>query len=85
MHTGGGALDYLASVRVGDPVVVQTTNGVVRYSVARVRSYIKGRIAADAQRLFSQEVAGRLVLVTCGDWNGTQYLSNVVVTATPRR
>jgi hypothetical protein len=49
-----------------------------------VRVYGKGRIATDARRLFSQRVAGRLVLLTCADWNGAQYLSNVVVTATPR-
>ena len=85
VHTGGGALDHLASVRVGDPVVVQTTRGVVSYTVTSVRSYTKGSIATGAQRLFSQQVTGRLVVVTCGDWNGTEYLSNVVVTATPRR
>jgi hypothetical protein len=28
-------------------------------------------------------VPGRLVLVTCEDWNGARYLSNVVVIATP--
>jgi hypothetical protein len=30
-------------------------------------------------------VRGRLVLVTCEDWDGTRYLSNVVVVATPSR
>jgi hypothetical protein len=25
-----------------------------------------------------------LVLLTCADWDGARYLSNVVVTATPR-
>jgi len=28
-------------------------------------------------------VPGRLVLITCEDWDGERYLSNVVVTATP--
>lgn len=27
--------------------------------------------------------AGRLVLVTCEDWNGKEYLSNAVVIADP--
>ena len=46
-----------------------------------VRVYDKGSVAGDAKRLFSQDVPGRLVLVTCEDWDGERYLSNVVVTA----
>jgi hypothetical protein len=65
-------------------VVVHTDRGAIHYAVRQVRVYGKGRIATDARRLFSQRVAGRLVLLTCADWNGAQYLSNVVVTATPR-
>ena len=43
----------------------------------------KGVVARQAERLFSQEVPGRLVLITCEDWDGTAYRSNVVVTAHP--
>jgi sortase (surface protein transpeptidase) len=84
VHTGGGALDHLDRLRPGDTVVVRTDRHRLRYAVTRVRVYTKGRIAADAGRLFSQRVAGRLVIVTCADWDGSRYLSNVVVTATPR-
>ena len=48
-----------------------------------MRTFSKGSLADHAQRLFSQEVRGRLVLVTCEDWDGSTYLSNVVVVATP--
>ena len=44
----------------------------------------KGAVTRQSERLFSQEVPGRLVVVTCEDWDGERYLSNVVVTATPR-
>lgn len=84
VHTGGGALDDLEQLRAGDEVVVRTDRGTVHYEVDRVRIYSKGRIADDATRLFSQDVPGRLVLITCEDWDGTRYLSNVVVTALPR-
>jgi hypothetical protein len=40
-------------------------------------------LAKRAAQLFDQSVRGRLVLVTCEDWNGTVYLSNVVVVALP--
>lgn len=84
VHTGGGALDHLEDLEPGDLVVVRTDRGTLRYDVRRVRVFSKGRIADHATRLFSQEVPGRLVLVTCEDWDGERYLSNVVVTATPR-
>lgn len=83
VRTGGGALDDLETLERGDRVVVRTERGRVVYRVAAVRVFSKGRVADHAERLFSQEAPGRLVLVTCEDWDGTRYLSNVVVTATP--
>ena len=53
------------------------------YVVEDVEVYRKGALARQAAELFSQEVDGRLVLLTCEDWDGTRYLSNVVVTALP--
>jgi sortase (surface protein transpeptidase) len=84
VHTGGGALDDLEDVRRGDTIVVRTDHGTLDYVVRSVHVYRKGRIAADARQLFSQTVPGRLVVLTCEDWDGERYLSNVVVTATPR-
>lgn len=84
VHTGGGALDDLETLRRGDAVVVGTKAGRFRYVVRATHVYSKGRVADDATRLFSQEVPGRLVLITCEDWDGERYLSNVVVVATPR-
>ncbi|GAA1158293.1 class F sortase [Nocardioides aquiterrae] len=84
VHTGGGALDDLEHVDRGDAIVVRTDHGTIRYVVQSVHVYRKGRIAEDAEKLFSQDVPGRLVVLTCEDWDGERYLSNVVVTATPR-
>ena len=67
----------------GDDITVRTDHGRIHYVVDRVRVYSKGRIADDATELFSQDSPGRLVLITCEDWDGTRYLSNVVVTALP--
>lgn len=83
VHTGGGALDDLETLEPGDRVTVRTDRGRVVYAVDKVRVYSKGAVADHAERLFSQDVGGRLVLITCEDWNGEIYLSNVVVTATP--
>lgn len=86
---GEGALFRLAELEPGDPVEVRTTTGtVVRYQVqvqAR-RVYEKGQ--GLATEVFDQEVAPRLVLISCGgpfDSEARSYLDNIVVYAIPVR
>lgn len=81
VHDGGGAFDDLERLRPGANIVVTTSRGALRYQVTGVTTYRKQALAGQAARLFDQGVPGRLVLVTCEDWNGKVYLSNVVVTA----
>lgn len=83
VHSGGGAFDDLETLRAGDRVRVGTDRGAVRYVVTGVTIYRKASLAREAQRVFSQDVPHRLVLVTCEDWDGTRYLSNAVVFADP--
>ena len=85
VSTGGGALDDLEQVREGARVQVRTGKGLIDYRVAQVEIFRKARIAKHAERVFSQSGPGRLVLITCEDWNGEIYLSNVVVYAEPVR
>ena len=84
VHAGEGALDRLETLEVGDGITVATRRGAIDYRVSDVEVFGKGAVTRQAERLFSQDVPGRLVVVTCEDWNGERYLSNVVVTATPR-
>ena len=83
VHAGGGALDDLELVPVGSAIVVRTDRGPLRYRTTSVEVVGKDALARRAARLFSQDAPGRLVLVTCEDWNGTGYESNVVVLAEP--
>lgn len=83
VHDGGGALDDLELVPVGSTIVVRTDRGPLRYRTTSVEVVGKEALARRAARLFSQDAPGRLVLVTCEDWNGTGYESNVVVLAEP--
>jgi LPXTG-site transpeptidase (sortase) family protein len=83
VHTGGGAFDDLDQLRAGDVVKVSTAKGTISYAVVAVAVYRKGALAKQAGRLFDQGAPGRLVLVTCEDWDGTKYLSNAVVVAKP--
>lgn len=83
VHSGGGAMDDLEQLVTGDRVWMETDRGRIGYDVRRVSVLGKGELAQRAEEIFDQEVPGRLVLITCEDWNGVEYLSNVVVTATP--
>lgn len=83
VSTGGGAFDNLDTLVAGNHARVRTPKGDVRYKVTGVTIYRKSSLAKDAARVFSQEVPGRLVLVTCEEWNGEVYLSNAVVFAEP--
>ncbi|NIK56030.1 class F sortase [Kribbella shirazensis] len=85
VHTGGGAFDDLDRLAAGDTVSVTTKRGAISYVVSSVTVYRKKTLARQAARLFDQSVPGRLVLVTCEDWDGTAYLSNAVVIAVPKR
>jgi LPXTG-site transpeptidase (sortase) family protein len=83
VHSGGGALDALETVRVGARVVVRTDGRSLSFRVVRVQVLDKAALARTAETLFAQDVAGRLVLLTCEDWDGSGFRSNVVVTAVP--
>jgi LPXTG-site transpeptidase (sortase) family protein len=83
VHSGGGAFDNLGQLQKGDSVVVATARGSLRYRVTGITTYRKQALATHAEQVFDQSVSGRLVLITCEDWNGKVYLSNVVVMAVP--
>jgi LPXTG-site transpeptidase (sortase) family protein len=83
VSSGGGALDDLEQLSAGDAVGVRTAHGALEYVVRQVSIYHKATLARQAEALFSQTVPGRLVLITCEDWDGERYLSNVVVIAEP--
>jgi len=80
---GDGVFDELARLRSGDRVLVLTGKGALRYVVRAEATYRRKALAHRAPRLFSRSGPGRLVLVTCEDWNGEVYLANRVVIATP--
>jgi LPXTG-site transpeptidase (sortase) family protein len=83
VHTGGGAFDDLDKLRLGATVTVTTSTGRITYVATSVQNYPKQSLAKHATELFDQTTPGRLVLVTCEDWNGKIYLSNAVVIAEP--
>jgi len=85
VHDGGGAMDDLEQIQPRERVLLTVRGTAVVYRVTRVVVLSKQALADRAQALFGQQGPERLVLVTCEDWNGHEYESNVVVTARPTR
>lgn len=81
VHSGGGAFDDIDMLRPGATIVVNTSRGALKYEVTKITTYRKQALARHAAKVFDQSVPGRLVLITCEDWDGTAYLSNAVIFA----
>jgi len=85
VSTGGVALDHLHRLARTDRLVVETDAGRITYRVTDVVRYSKPALERVASRVSSQEARGRLVLVTCTDFDGQHYLANTLVFAGPLR
>jgi len=83
VHTGGGALDHLAELAVGDTVLVRSGRHEVSFRVQSVTYYPKQTLAEHAAETFDQSGPNRLVLITCDRWNGSSYDGNTVAVAVP--
>lgn len=81
---GSGVFEHLVDVEPGAEIVVEGDGGSHRYVVAEIRVLHKDELAVEAPGLFAQDGPHRLVLVTCEDWDGTDFQSNSVVVATPQ-
>lgn len=84
VNAGGGAFDDLETLTAGETVVVEATGGRVTYDVTSVRVLSRAQLAAQSAAIFRTGGPHRLVLITCEDWDGVAYRSNVVVEAAPR-
>lgn len=80
---GEAVFNELAGLDPGAKVVVSGEGMNQWYRVGAVETMSPEELAARAGDLFAQDVPGRLALVTCTDWDGTAFRSNVVVTAAP--
>ena len=84
VHTGGGSMDRLGKLRPGQKVRISTPKGPMVYRTTRVVTWSKTELSRRAMDIFGQKRrTNRLVMITCTDWNGSSYDSNVVVFAEP--
>nr|WP_246401957.1 class F sortase [Jiangella mangrovi] len=80
---GEAAFNDVARLNRGDNVLISGPDVEQWYRVDTVETMTPADLAARADEMFAQDGPGRLVLVTCADWNGTGFRANVVVTAVP--
>jgi hypothetical protein len=84
VHTGGGVMNRMGEVVPGTKIELISHGKHYKYRAVKNEVLSKQKLAAQARDLFGQSRhAGRLVLVTCTDFDGTEYLSNIVVFAEP--
>jgi LPXTG-site transpeptidase (sortase) family protein len=83
VSSGGGVFDNLEQMRRGQRVQILSSGPRLSLRVRSVDVLSKEALAERAAEIFDQTARGRVALVTCEDWTGTDYLSNVVVIAAP--
>jgi LPXTG-site transpeptidase (sortase) family protein len=79
VRTGGGVFDDVDQLEPGETVDV----GGLTYEITSVETLAQDELPSRAEELFDQSVSGRVVIVTCNDWDGSRWQSNTVAIAVP--
>src|SRR5215208_5142285 len=79
----GGVFDDLGDLSRGDAIKVDGSHSTLTYRVQSNDMLSKEDLARNAEQIFDQTGAERLVVITCGDFQGTVWRSNIVIIAAP--
>jgi LPXTG-site transpeptidase (sortase) family protein len=82
-NNGGGIFDDVGTLRSGDTIEVVGSNSALTYRVQSVDVLSKDDVARNAEQIFNQAGPGRLVVITCDDWDGEVWQSNIITVAAP--
>jgi LPXTG-site transpeptidase (sortase) family protein len=82
-NNGGGIFDDVGTLRSGDTIEVVGSNSALPYRVQSVDVLSKDEVARNAEQIFNQAGPGRLVVITCDDWDGAVWRSNIITVAAP--
>lgn len=83
VSTGGGVFNEVGSLSSGDTIEIEGSGETLTYQIRSVDVLSKDELARHAEDIFDQSAPGRLVVITCEDWDGSSWKSNVVTVATP--
>jgi LPXTG-site transpeptidase (sortase) family protein len=79
----GGVFDHIGDLSRGDAIEVDGWDSTLTYRVNSINVLSKDEVARNAEEIFAQSGAGRLVIITCDDWDGNAWRSNIVTIASP--
>lgn len=82
-NKGGGVFDDIGDLNRGDTIEVDGSDSALTYRVKAIEVLAKDDLARHAQEVFAQTGVGRLVIITCDDWDGRVWRSNIVTIAAP--
>ena len=82
-NNGGGVFDDVGDAARWRHHRGRGINTALTYHVQSVEVLSKEEVARDAEQIFTQAGPGRLVIITCDDWDGTVWRSNIVTIAAP--
>jgi LPXTG-site transpeptidase (sortase) family protein len=82
-NEGVGVFDDIGDLSRGDALEVEGSDSTLTYRVKSIDVLSKDDVARDAEKIFAQTGAGRLVIITCDDWDGRAWRSNIVTIAAP--
>jgi LPXTG-site transpeptidase (sortase) family protein len=82
-NKGGGVFDDVGDLSRGDAIQVEKSGSTFGFRVKSTDVLSKEELASNAEEIFAQTGAGRLVIITCDDWDGGAWRSNIVTIAAP--
>jgi hypothetical protein len=80
VHTGDGAMDLIPDLGENHEVDIVTDKQVLVYVVTHKETLTRDQVAKQSKDLFSPG-PDNLMLITCTDYNGTDYTENIIVWA----
>lgn len=74
-------LNQLQEIELDNLITVRTKDKIFTYRVSRVEKIAQRNIASRSKELFSQtaRTEGKLMLITCDDWDGKVWQTNIFV------
>jgi LPXTG-site transpeptidase (sortase) family protein len=79
---GDGVFDELGELEKGDEITVSAGKRSLTYTVTKEQVVEVADFATVADEIYREDGTSGLVLMTCGDWNGTAFETTVIVHAT---
>lgn len=78
---GDGVFDDLSNLDQGDTITVSNGKKSLTYTVTNEQELEVSKFATVADEIYRRTGPSGIVLMTCGDWNGTRFETTVIVTA----